>query len=280
MRNSDWAAWPCATACSSTVRHTGPPPCAPTPARSRSRPGASRGLRAVDPIPGVRGVVRLAEAFAVIPLVKRSLPAAKLPFQDPGVALAVAAGASLGGTLLRRRLRGAGGEAAAAVVGLHARAVRAPRRRAGRLPRRRAQGDRRPTRPTPATRRTRRRSTTAAARTSSRRCSPPTSPAPCCCGARSSGRARSPAARSRSRRPRSPSRCSRGASATRRRALAKALRRPGFEIQRARRHARAGRAPARGRPRRAGRDPARRGHSPALTELDRIYGVQTLVRTA
>jgi uncharacterized protein YqhQ len=73
-------------------------------------------LRVTDPIPGVRGVVRLAEAFAVIPLVKRALPAARLPFQDPGV-LAVAAGASVGGTLLRRRLRGAGGEAAAAVVG-------------------------------------------------------------------------------------------------------------------------------------------------------------------
>jgi uncharacterized protein YqhQ len=73
-------------------------------------------LRAVDPIPGVRGVVRLAEAFAVIPLVKRALPAARLPFQDPGV-LAVGLGASLAGTTLRRRLRGAGGEAAAALVG-------------------------------------------------------------------------------------------------------------------------------------------------------------------
>ena len=72
-------------------------------------------LRAADAIPGVRGVARLAEAFAVIPLVKRGLPEARLPFQDPGV-LAVAAGASLGGTLLRRRLRGAGGEVAAAVV--------------------------------------------------------------------------------------------------------------------------------------------------------------------
>ena len=72
-------------------------------------------LRAADPIPGVRGVARLAEAMAVIPLVKRGLPEARLPFQDPGV-LAVAAGASLGGTLLRRRLRGAGGEAAAAIV--------------------------------------------------------------------------------------------------------------------------------------------------------------------
>ena len=63
----------------------------------------------------MRGVARLAEAMAVIPLVKRGLPEARLPFQDPGV-IAVAAGASLGGTLLRRRLRGAGGEAAAAVL--------------------------------------------------------------------------------------------------------------------------------------------------------------------
>jgi uncharacterized protein YqhQ len=72
-------------------------------------------LRAADPIPGVRGVARLAEAMAVIPLVKRGLPEARLPFQDPGV-IAVAAGASLGGTVLRRRLRGAGGEAAAAML--------------------------------------------------------------------------------------------------------------------------------------------------------------------
>jgi len=74
-------------------------------------------LRAADPVPGVRGVARLAEAFAVIPLVKRGLPEARLPFQDAGV-LAVAAGASLGGTLLRRRVRGAGGEAAAAAISL------------------------------------------------------------------------------------------------------------------------------------------------------------------
>jgi hypothetical protein len=42
-------------------------------------------LHAVDPVPGVRGVARLAEAFAVIPLVKRALPEARLPFQDAGV---------------------------------------------------------------------------------------------------------------------------------------------------------------------------------------------------
>ena len=72
-------------------------------------------LRAADGIPGVRGVVRLGEAMAVIPLVKRGLPEVRLPFQDPSV-LAVAAGASLGGTLLRRRVRGAAGEVAAAGI--------------------------------------------------------------------------------------------------------------------------------------------------------------------
>src|SRR5687768_6175036 len=68
-------------------------------------------LRAVDPIPAVRGIARLGEAFAVIPLVKRGLPEARLPFQDPSV-IAAAGAASLGGTLLRRRVRGLGGEAA------------------------------------------------------------------------------------------------------------------------------------------------------------------------
>ena len=38
-----------------------------------------------DAMPGVRGLVRLGEAFAVIPLVKKTLPAAKLPFESPAV---------------------------------------------------------------------------------------------------------------------------------------------------------------------------------------------------
>jgi len=74
-------------------------------------------LRRLDAIPGLRGVARLAEAFAVIPLVKRSLPEARLPFQD-GSVVAVAAGAAALGTLARRRLRGTAGEAAAAGVSL------------------------------------------------------------------------------------------------------------------------------------------------------------------
>jgi uncharacterized protein YqhQ len=74
-------------------------------------------LRGLDGVPGVRGVARLGEAFAVIPLVKRHLPAAKLPFESVSV-IGVAAGASLGGTVLRRRLSGVGGEAAAAMISM------------------------------------------------------------------------------------------------------------------------------------------------------------------
>jgi uncharacterized protein YqhQ len=72
-------------------------------------------LHGVDGMPGVRGVVRLGEAMAVIPLVKRALPSARLPFQDASV-IGVAAGASVTGALARRHLRGAGGESIAAFV--------------------------------------------------------------------------------------------------------------------------------------------------------------------
>ena len=39
-------------------------------------------LHGVEKLAGVRGVVRISEAMIVIPLVKRALPEAKLPFQD------------------------------------------------------------------------------------------------------------------------------------------------------------------------------------------------------
>jgi uncharacterized protein YqhQ len=74
-------------------------------------------LEAADGVPGVRGVVRLGEAFAVIPLVKRALPQAQLPFENASV-LGVAVGASLVGATLRRRLAGPAGEAAAAMLSL------------------------------------------------------------------------------------------------------------------------------------------------------------------
>jgi uncharacterized protein YqhQ len=58
--------------------------------------------RLAQRVPGLRGPLKLAEAMAVLPLVRRRLPAARLPFEDPRVLVAI------GGTLvataaLRRR---------------------------------------------------------------------------------------------------------------------------------------------------------------------------------
>ena len=72
-------------------------------------------LKAIDGVPGVRGVARLGEAMAVIPLVKRGLPEVRLPFQDVSV-IAVTAGAALTGALAKKRLKGVGGESIAAFV--------------------------------------------------------------------------------------------------------------------------------------------------------------------
>ena len=74
-------------------------------------------VTAFDDVPGLRGLTRLGEAFAVIPLVKRGLPEAKLAFENPSV-LGVAAGASVAGALVKRRLRGTGGELSAALISL------------------------------------------------------------------------------------------------------------------------------------------------------------------
>jgi len=58
------------------------------------------GGKASEKIPGLRGVAKLAEAMAVIPLVKRGLPEAKLPMQDVKT-LATMAGAALIGQAIR-----------------------------------------------------------------------------------------------------------------------------------------------------------------------------------
>jgi uncharacterized protein YqhQ len=52
-------------------------------------------------LPFVRGPLRLAEAFAVLPALKRGLPEAKLPFERPAVVAALVA-ASTGASLVRR----------------------------------------------------------------------------------------------------------------------------------------------------------------------------------
>jgi uncharacterized protein YqhQ len=54
-----------------------------------------------ESVPLVRGPIKLAEAFAVLPAMKRGLPEARLPFERPAVAVALVA-ASTGASLVRR----------------------------------------------------------------------------------------------------------------------------------------------------------------------------------
>jgi uncharacterized protein YqhQ len=80
-----------------------------------SGPKPDLGAKAAERIPGVRGVVKLAEAMAVIPVVKRALPEARLPMQDVKTLGAMGA-AALGGQAIRKAGRGIGREAAVALV--------------------------------------------------------------------------------------------------------------------------------------------------------------------
>jgi uncharacterized protein YqhQ len=64
-------------------------------------------------IPGLRGLAGMGEALVVIPLVRRALPQARLPFESARVLAAAGAGA-LAASLLRRR----GAQGAAALVSL------------------------------------------------------------------------------------------------------------------------------------------------------------------
>lgn len=69
--------------------------------------------------PVLRGPLRLAEAFALLPIVRRALPEARFPFERPAVLGAVAASTVLARTLRRSRSLSAGGrEVAAAAAAL------------------------------------------------------------------------------------------------------------------------------------------------------------------
>jgi uncharacterized protein YqhQ len=57
------------------------------------------GTKATERVPGLRGVTRLGEALAVIPIVKRALPAAQLPMQDRRTLAGMAAAATAGHAL-------------------------------------------------------------------------------------------------------------------------------------------------------------------------------------
>jgi uncharacterized protein YqhQ len=69
-------------------------------------------------MPGLRGPLKLAEAMAVLPLVRRRLSAARLPFEDPRVIVAI--GATLVATGLIRRWARASAmrEAAVQAIGI------------------------------------------------------------------------------------------------------------------------------------------------------------------
>jgi uncharacterized protein YqhQ len=80
----------------------------------RTASGPKPRFTRLDGVPGLRGVARLGEAMAVIPLVKRHLPQAQLPFEHVSVAGAAVA-ATAGASLLRRR-RSMAGELGAAAL--------------------------------------------------------------------------------------------------------------------------------------------------------------------
>jgi uncharacterized protein YqhQ len=82
---------------------------------SERKPELAPGL--VAKLPGLRGPVKLAEALALLPLVRRRMSSARLPFEDARVLAAIAA--TLAATsLLRRRVRaGALREGVAQAIG-------------------------------------------------------------------------------------------------------------------------------------------------------------------
>jgi uncharacterized protein YqhQ len=83
-----------------------------------SGPKPDLGGRASERIPGVRGIAKLAEAMAVIPLVKRALPEARLPMQDLRTLGAMGAAAVGGHAIRRAGARNMGGEAAVALISI------------------------------------------------------------------------------------------------------------------------------------------------------------------
>jgi uncharacterized protein YqhQ len=69
-------------------------------------------------LPLLRGPLKLAEALAVVPLARRRLPDARLPFEDPRVLLAALAATAAGAALRRGETTSATRESIAAALGL------------------------------------------------------------------------------------------------------------------------------------------------------------------
>ena len=78
----------------------------------------SLGGTATERVPGLRGVTKLAEAMAVIPLVKRALPEARLPMQDLRTLGAMGGAALLAQAIRSTGARTLGREAAVGLVSL------------------------------------------------------------------------------------------------------------------------------------------------------------------
>ncbi|MGK2878592.1 MAG: DUF1385 domain-containing protein [Solirubrobacterales bacterium] len=72
----------------------------------------------LDNVPGVRGVMRLAESMIVVPLVRMRLRQARLPFENARVVGAAATTMAISMAVRQRSKRGVGSEAALAVLGM------------------------------------------------------------------------------------------------------------------------------------------------------------------
>jgi uncharacterized protein YqhQ len=73
---------------------------------------------ALSELPGLRGLARLAEAFALLPLIKRRVPEVQLPFEDAKVLAAMAGSSAVSAVFRRTGRRGPGHELMVAVLGL------------------------------------------------------------------------------------------------------------------------------------------------------------------
>ena len=84
----------------------------------RAASGVKRRFAANVTMPFIRGPLRLAEAFAVLPDVRRALPEARFPFERPRVGLTVVVGAATAGVARRSNLSLPVREAIAALASL------------------------------------------------------------------------------------------------------------------------------------------------------------------
>lgn len=72
----------------------------------------------IDKIPGLRGVMRLAESMVVVPVVRGSLRQARLPFENRSVVVAAAATTAISMLAKSRKKRGVGTDVAVSLIGL------------------------------------------------------------------------------------------------------------------------------------------------------------------